>query len=93
LKKQRRGDRDIEISAPDLSGWRGFTPVLIDDLVSSGQTMIEAVHQIRRQGLTKPYCVIVHPLFAEASYTRLQSLTAGIASTDAVPHASNAISV
>jgi ribose-phosphate pyrophosphokinase len=93
LKKQRRGDRDVEISAPDLSGWRGLTPVLVDDLVSSGGTMIEAVRQIRRQGLSKPYCVVVHPLFAEASYTTLQSLAADIVSTDAVPHPSNAISV
>ena len=93
LNKTRRGDRNVEISAPDLSSWRQHTPVMIDDLVSSGRTMIEAVRQVRAQGLAKPYCVVVHALFAEASYSTLQHLTAGVVSTDAVSHSSNAIRV
>jgi len=93
MQKVRRGDREVRIRAPDLGQWRAFTPVLVDDLVSSGGTMIEAVGEISRQGFTKPYCVVVHPLFAEASYATLQTLTARVASADTVMHPSNEITV
>lgn len=93
LSKQRLGDRQVEITAPDLAQWRGFRPVLIDDIVSSGKTMIEAAKQLSRQGRLKPYCLAVHALFAENSYEVLAELTERIVSTDTVAHRSNAISV
>lgn len=93
LEKKRLGDREVRIRAPSLSEWQGRTPVLVDDLVSSGQTMIEASIAIRRQGLPKPYCVIVHPLFADVAYERLRSEAAAVVSTDTVRHVSNAIGV
>lgn len=55
--------------------------------------MIEATLQIRAQGFGKPYCLVVHALFAEAAYATLQNLTARIISTDTIKHESNAISV
>lgn len=93
LNKQRFGDRHVEIAMPDLRQWSGRRPVLIDDIVSSGRTMIEAAHQLATQGLAKPYCLAVHALFAEQSYAELLALSERIVSTDTIPHASNAISV
>lgn len=43
LRKTQFGDRDVKIDVPDMSGFAGSTPMLIDDIVSSGKTMIEAV--------------------------------------------------
>ena len=31
LRKNRRGDRDVEVSVPDVERWSGHTPVLVDD--------------------------------------------------------------
>src|SRR6266567_6497008 len=42
LQKVRRGDRDVEISVRDATNLDGQTPVLVDDIISSGRTMIEA---------------------------------------------------
>ncbi|HWA23706.1 MAG TPA: ribose-phosphate pyrophosphokinase [Caulobacterales bacterium] len=93
LEKRRLGDRQVEIFVPDLSAWRGRRPVLVDDIVSSGRTMIEAARQLPAQGLKRPICLVVHALFADASYDELRRLSDGVVSTDTVFHQSNVISV
>lgn len=92
-KKTRRGDRDVSIELPDLSALRGRRAVLVDDIVSSGRTMIETARKLATAGMAKPVCVAVHALFADQSYAELLSLCERVVSTDTVPHASNAISV
>jgi ribose-phosphate pyrophosphokinase len=93
LGKRRLGDRQVEIIAPDLHQWTMHVPVLVDDVASSGGTMIEAARQLREQGLSKPFCVVVHALFAQDSFQALCDVSEQVVSTDTVPHASNAISV
>ncbi len=93
LQKQRRGDRNVKIAIPDLKDSQGHTMVLIDDIVASGRTMIEAAEGLLKKGNAKPVCVVVHPLFANDAFVKLSHLSAMIASTDTVPHASNKIAV
>lgn len=93
LRKIRRGDRDVEIDLPDLSPWRGRRPVLIDDIASSGRTLIEAARQLSGQGLRRPVCVVVHAIFAGDAYQVLAKVSDRVVSTDAVVHPSNAISL
>ncbi|MCR6700636.1 MAG: ribose-phosphate diphosphokinase [Dokdonella sp.] len=92
LRKNRRGDRDVEVSLPDPALLAGRTPVLLDDIAASGHTLIEAVRGLRRLGGAKPVCVVVHGLFADAAdRALLDAGAARVVSTDAVPHATNAI--
>jgi ribose-phosphate pyrophosphokinase len=94
LQKIRRGDRDVEVSLPDVSAWRDRQPVLVDDIVSSARTMIQAVASIRRVGLPAPLCIGVHALFAPGAYEELLAARPGrVLTCDTVPHASNEISV
>lgn len=93
LSKQRSGDRQVKITVPSLDQWKDRRPVLIDDIVSSGRTMIEAAGELSSRGLAKPYCLAVHALFADNSYAQLTSLSDRVITTDTVPHPSNAVSV
>lgn len=93
LAKQRHGDRSVEIAIPDLAAWRDRQPVLIDDIVSSGRTMIETAEGLVARGLSKPVCLAVHALFAEDAYQRLSGLALAVVSTNTTPHPSNRISV
>ncbi len=93
LEKSRHGDRDVSIEVPDLAGWRDRQPVLIDDIVSSGQTVIEAAAGIVRQRLAPPVCLAVHALFDADVGRRLARATRAVVSTDTVPHPSNRIAV
>jgi len=95
LEKTRRGDRDVEISGPPGHlKLNGHTPVLIDDIVSTGKTLIEATRRLRAAGSAAPMCVAIHAVFADAVLDDLKSAgAAGIVTCDTIVHASNKIEV
>ena len=65
-RKERRGDREVEIHFPELDRWPGHTPVLLDDIISSGQTMLQTVRHLR-QRTSQPVCVAIHGVFADGA--------------------------
>ncbi len=93
LAKQRLGDRQVTIDDADLAGWRGHAPVLVDDMIASGHTMLAAAALLAAQGLAKPACLTVHAIFAGDAHARLAAVTTQVVSTDTIPHVSNRISV
>jgi ribose-phosphate pyrophosphokinase len=93
LTKYRLGDHSVRIEAPDLSGYRGKRPVLVDDIVASGGTLVEAAHRLMERGLAKPISLVVHAIFAEDALRRLQSVSAEIISSDTVVHPTNRLNV
>jgi ribose-phosphate pyrophosphokinase len=94
LRKNRRGDREVEVSLPDLERLRGCTPVLVDDIVSTGRTLIAALEHLHRLRLSPAVCVVIHAIFAGDAREAMQRAGAGrIVSTDSIAHPSNAISL
>jgi ribose-phosphate pyrophosphokinase len=92
LEKTRHGDREVRVKIAHPAQWSGRTPVLLDDIVSTGHTMIAAAQSLQGVGLLAPVCVAVHSLFVEDAFQQL--LSAGVrrvATCDTVPHPSNAI--
>ncbi|MEH6625870.1 MAG: ribose-phosphate pyrophosphokinase [Motiliproteus sp.] len=92
LEKTRHGDRDVEISMPDLEQWQGHTPVLVDDIISSGRTMLTTLMQINKLDLERPYCIGVHGIFADQAYLELREHS-HVVTTGTIPHPSNAIDI
>jgi len=94
LRKTRHGDREVEVSVPDIERWRSHTPVLVDDIVSTGRTMIETVGQLKRLAWPAAVCVVVHAVFAGNAYEDLlASGAAAVVSCDTIVHPSNRISI
>ena len=94
MRKERRSDRVVEVSAPDMAAYRQHTPVVVDDVVSSAQTMIETVKCLVGSGLRAPVCVAVHALFSDMAEHGLWGAgAASIVTTTSVPHPSNMIDV
>lgn len=94
LDKKRTGDRNVQVSAPLGEAMRSRTPVLVDDIVSSGRTMIEAMGQLAAIGSPAPVCLVIHAVFAGNAYEDiLASGAVRVVSTDSIPHPSNAISL
>ena len=95
LTKTRHGDRDVEVSVPDVERWREKTPVLVDDIISTGRTMAETLdHLARRQDeaghLHRRSCRVR----AAAPMTTCRRAGAGrIVTTNTIAHASNGIDV
>jgi ribose-phosphate pyrophosphokinase len=93
LRKERFGDRNVRVSVPDLEEWSGRTPVLIDDIVSSARTMIEAARHLVAAGAPRPLCVAVHAVFSEEAYRSLREVAGRIITTNAIPHETNVIDI
>ncbi len=94
LQKQRHGDRDVEVSAPDLERWRQSTPVLVDDIISSGETMLATLAHVKNAGLRPAVCIGVHGIFADDAYAALQRAGASrIVTCNTVAHSSNRIDI
>ncbi len=92
LRKQRSGDRSVEISVPDSPALRAGTPVILDDIASSGRTLVRAIERLHEAGANPPVCVVIHAVFAGHAFTDI--LAAGarrIVTTDSIPHDSNTI--
>lgn len=93
LEKIRRGDRDVEISMPEAAAGQTYTPVLIDDIISSGNTMLETIGKLIEQGFRPPACIAVHGLFTDDTYAALLANTACVVTANTIPHASNNIDI
>ena len=94
LQKVRHGDREVEISVPEVARWRDHIPVLVDDIVSTGRTMIETISLLNRQGMQPPICIAVHGIFAGTAASDLVAAGAGkVVTANTIPHATNAIDV
>ncbi|WP_372832418.1 ribose-phosphate pyrophosphokinase [Pontibacterium sp.] len=92
LQKVRHGDYDVEVTLPEVENWHSHTPVLVDDIISSGRTMQETVTHLRHAGLKQPYCIGVHGLFAHNAYEQLSDV-AKVITTSCIPHPSNKIEI
>ena len=94
LEKIRKGDRSVEISIPNLEKYKEFTPVLVDDIISTAQTMITTIGLLKKTGMQKPICIGIHAVFANNAF--LDLLNAGpqkIVSCNTIIHESNQIAI
>lgn len=94
LEKERHGDRNVEVSVPQLADHADRTPVIIDDIISTARTMIETVKHLNDLHTHPPVCIGVHAIFADDAFDALeQAGAAQIVSTNTISHTSNAIDV
>ncbi|TNF57870.1 MAG: ribose-phosphate diphosphokinase [Burkholderiales bacterium] len=91
--KTRHGDREVDIVLPDVH-LAGDAVVLIDDVASSGQTLVRAAELLRAAGARSVDVAVTHALLDEAALARIHQAGVGAFwSTDAVIHPTNAVSI
>lgn len=94
MTKERRGDRDVQVTLPAGAQAQGRTPVLLDDIASSGHTLAQASQVLCAAGWGQPLAIAVHALVDPASLDMLhRSGISRFVSCDTVPHPTNAITL
>jgi ribose-phosphate pyrophosphokinase len=93
-EKIRRGDCSVQIVFSDPARLLHRPVVLVDDIVSSGGTLIVCAEALASSGVSSIDAVVVHALFPpkllnEFSRAGIRSLR----STNSVPHPTNAIAL
>ena len=94
MEKKRFGDRDVSIEVPDLSAWKGRTILLVDDMISTGRTLIVVAEQLRAQGFTDIRALCVHALHDDDAAARMKEAgISAVLSCNTVVHPSNAVDI
>jgi len=93
-RKTRRGDRSVDIAFTGSDLFAGRPVVMVDDIVSSGGTLITCAGVLAAAGARSVDAIVTHALFAPELVSQL--FAAGIRSvksTDSVTHPTNAIAL
>lgn len=91
-QKIRRGDRAVEIGFAEPASVAGRPVLLVDDIVSSGGTLIACAKALSAAGAKAIDAVITHALFPPEMAIEFTNAGIGsIRSTSSVPHPTNAI--
>jgi ribose-phosphate pyrophosphokinase len=91
-KKARHGDRSVEIGFADPGLIAGRPALLVDDIVSSGGTLIACARALAAAGAAAIDAVVTHALFPSDMIREFASAgIRSIRSTYSVPHPTNAI--
>ena len=94
LTKTRHNDTHVVESTLGASEHRECTPVLVDDIIATGQTMVTAIRHLREQGRRPAECVGVHAVFADGAYAALKAAGAArVVTTNTIAHPSNCIDI
>ncbi len=67
--------------------------IIIDDIISTGNTMIQAAKEARKLKARKVIAIGVHGLFVEKGHERMQKYFDSIMTTNCIEHTSNKIDV
>jgi len=94
-RKVRRGDRDVSVELPvSASGLAGRRVVIVDDVISSGETIVSCAAAARAAGGTVAGVYTVHALFGDGARRRFaETGIPPVRSADGVPHPTNALSL
>ncbi len=93
LEKIRKGDEEVAVSVPQVEKYKNHIPVLVDDIISTAQTMIATIGHLKNAGMQTPVCIGVHGIFANNAYTNLINTRATVITCNTIIHESNKINV
>ena len=92
-RKQRFGDSEVKVSLPEAD-YRGRHVVLVDDMVSTGQTLVATSHQLGSRQPASITAMVTHALFVNDALARITAAGVDeIWSCDTILHATNRITL
>lgn len=91
--KERFGDRNVQTTLPEHN-YQGRHIVLVDDMASTGHTLIAVASQLAQRGAASIDCLITHALFADDATRQIEEAgVSNIWSSDSIAHSSNVIAL
>lgn len=95
LNKVRHGDSHVEVSFDQLDIRKNQPILIVDDIISTGNTILEAKKSLQNAGLIyqKPSLICIHGLFVKNSYQLLETEFKNVLSCNTAIHKSNTIDI
>jgi ribose-phosphate pyrophosphokinase len=93
-RKDRKGDRDVQIALPKDIKFDRRSVVIVDDVISTGATIANLARAAREAGAKSVDVYATHALFEDRVYDELtRASIRKIVSCDGVPHRTNDMSI
>jgi len=86
LEKVRYSGRKVKVTLNKKIDLDNKPVVFVDDMISTGNTILEASKNIRKLVAKKFYCVAVHGLFVEGALEKLRKANIEAVTTNTIPN-------
>lgn len=94
LQKTRIDSEHVDIQLPpDAPDVTGKHVVIVDDVISTGGTIVESAHLLRRLGAGNIIATCTHGLFLKDAFERIKAVVDDILATDTLDNAAETASV
>jgi ribose-phosphate pyrophosphokinase len=92
LVKERLDGETVKMTPKSLDV-KGKYVAIVDDIISTGNTIVKAAEQLKKQGAKKIAAACTHAVFANNALDRLRRVCDEIYSTDTIENETTAVSV
>jgi ribose-phosphate pyrophosphokinase len=84
LEKTRHNYRDVDVEMVNKIDLKNRDVVIVDDIISTGNTMIKARNSAKKLGAKNIYAIGVHGLFVEGAIKKMQKYFKNIYTCDTI---------
>src|SRR3989338_2315531 len=86
MEKERYSARNVRVNLHKKIGINSKNLVFIDDMISTGHTLLEAIKAMRKLGAKKVTCFAVHGILVENALKKLRKAGATVITTNTIPN-------
>ncbi|MBD3313520.1 ribose-phosphate diphosphokinase [Candidatus Woesearchaeota archaeon] len=84
LRKHRYGPETVRIKVKERQDIKNKDIIIVDDVISTGHTMMEVIKDLRKMGIRKITCICTHGIFADNALKKIRRLGAKAFSTNTI---------
>ncbi len=93
MEKKRYSARKVRVILNKKIGIKSKNLIFIDDMISTGYTLLEAIKAMKKLGAKKVTCFAVHGIFVENAYEKLQKAGAKLICSNTIPSKASKLDV
>lgn len=93
LNKKRYSSYHVKVKLNKKIDLRNKNAVIVDDIVSTGNTILETAKTLKKLDAKNIYCICVHGIFANNALSKLKKQKINIISTNTIPSKMSRIDV
>jgi ribose-phosphate pyrophosphokinase len=93
LEKTRHNYRNVDVEVKKEIDLKGKNVVIVDDIISTGNTMIKAAKEAKKRGAKKIYAIGVHGIFVERGFSKMKKYFDDIWTVNTITHETNKIDI
>lgn len=85
MEKKRYSARNVRVALHKKIDIKSKNLIFIDDMISTGHTLLEAINALKKLGAKKVTCFAVHGILVENALQKLQKAGATVITTNTIP--------